>query len=179
MKKLTTFLLAAFLLSIFPEIYAVETGEQAPNVKLWNTRLQPVELLEIVDRKTVLAFVPGAFTGVCTKEFCTFRDQLARLNELDAQVIGVTVDAPFSNAAWSKQNKFNFPVMSDFSREAVKAFDVYHENFGGMEGYTAPKRAVFILDENGVIRYKWVSENPGREPDYQEIQDKLEQMDSE
>ncbi|MFP4527029.1 MAG: peroxiredoxin [Candidatus Kapaibacterium sp.] len=158
-------------------ISAVEVGEKAPNVVLYDTNLQRVELRELFAQPTVLAFVPGAFTGVCTKEFCTFRDQMAEFNELDAQVIGISVDAPFSNAAWSKQNKFGFPVMSDFNREAVKAFDAYHENFAGMEGYTAPKRAVFIVDKEGIIRYKWISDHPGREPNYDEIKAELEKLE--
>ncbi|MFI5422131.1 MAG: redoxin domain-containing protein, partial [Nitrososphaerales archaeon] len=73
---------------------------------------------------------------------------------------------PFANKAFKNANNINFPLLSDFNREAVRAFGNYHENFSGIMGYTASKRAVYILDGDSVVRFKWVSENPGVEPDY-------------
>ncbi|OYV85816.1 MAG: peroxiredoxin [Ignavibacteriae bacterium 37-53-5] len=148
---------------------AVEIGKKAPDFKLYDTDRKERSLSEFTGKKVVLAFYPGAFTGVCTKEMCNFRDSLGKFNNVDAQVIGISVDPPFSNKAFADQNKLTFPVLSDFNRQAVKAYDSYHENFLGLNGYTAAKRAVFVVDRAGVVQYKWVSENPGVEPNYDEV----------
>ena len=117
----------------------------------------------------MLAFYPGAFTGVCTKELCTFRDAMSNFNNLNAQVVGISVDAPFANKAFATQNNLQFPLLSDYSREVSKEYGGVHEDFAGMKGYSASKRAVFIIDANGTVKYAWVSENPGVEPDYNAI----------
>jgi peroxiredoxin len=117
----------------------------------------------------VLAFFPAAFTGVCEKELCSFRDSLAALNELNATVLGISVDAPFSNAAFAERNQLNFPLLSDYTREAVKAYGVAHDDFAGMPGYTAAKRSVFVIDPSGALQYTWVGPNPGVEPNYDEV----------
>jgi peroxiredoxin len=148
---------------------SIEIGKRAPEFKLYDADRKERSLSEFAGRKVVLAFYPGAFTGVCTKEMCSFRDSLSRFNNVDAQVIGISVDPPFANKAFAEQNKLNFPLLSDFNREVVKAYDVYHNNFLGMNGYISAKRSVFVLDKEGVVRYKWVTENPGVEPNYDEV----------
>ncbi len=148
---------------------AVEIGKKAPDFKLYDTERKERSLNEFAGKKVVLAFYPGAFTGVCTKELCSFRDSISKFNNVNAQVIGISVDPPFSNKAFADQNKLTFPILSDFNRTAVKAYDAYHENFIGLNGYTAAKRAVFVVDKAGVVRYKWVSDNPGVEPNYDEV----------
>jgi len=127
----------------------------------------------LLGKKTVLAFFPGAFTGVCTKEMCTFRDSMQALGELEAQVVGISVNDPFSNKAFAEANRLQFPILSDYTRETVKRYDVFHENFAGLKEYTAAKRSIFILDDKGIVRYKWISEDPGKEPNYEEIKSKL------
>jgi peroxiredoxin len=144
----------------------LQTGSKAPNFSLFNTKREPVTLESFQGKKLVLAFFPAAFTGVCTKEMCTFRDSMAQMNTVNAQVVGVSVDAPFTNAAFSEKNQLNFPVLSDYAREATNAYDVAMNDFAGMKGYTASKRAVFVIDGNGVIQYAWEGPNPGVEPDY-------------
>jgi peroxiredoxin len=148
---------------------SVEIGKKAPDFKLYDTDRKERSLAEFAGKKVVLAFYPGAFTGVCTKELCNFRDSLSKFNNLNAQVIGISVDPPFSNKAFADQNKLSFPILSDFSRQTVKSFDAYHENFAGLNGYTAAKRSVFILDKDGIVRYKWISEVPTVEPNYDEV----------
>lgn len=117
----------------------------------------------------MLAFFPGAFTGVCTREMCALRDNMAEFNKMNAQVVGISVSDPFSNKAFAQNNNLSFPILSDYNREVVKLYNVYHENFGNLKGYTAAKRSVFILDHNGVVVYKWVSEDPAKEPNYDEL----------
>ncbi len=133
-------------------------------------------LKDFLGKKTVLAFFPGAFTGVCTKEMCTFRDGLQDLSKLGANLVGISVNDPIANKAFAEANQLQFPLLSDYTREVVRRFNIFHENFAGLKGYTAAKRSVFILDEEGTVRYKWVSDDPGKEPNYEEIKNILSKL---
>ena len=148
---------------------AVEVGQAAPGFTLYDSDRQARSLSEFSGKNVVLAFYPGAFTGVCTTEMCTFRDRLEQFNSLNAQVLGISVDGAFAQKAFSDQNTLNFPLLSDFTRQVVNDYDVALPNFAGMEGYVAAQRAVFVIDKDGVVRYKWVGPNPGVEPDYDEV----------
>ncbi len=149
----------------------VNQGEKAPNFTLPDIDRKPRSLNEFLkpNGATLLAFFPGAFTTVCTREMCTLRDNLQELNKVNAQVVGISVNDPFTNKAFAQNNNLNFPILSDYNREVVKLYNVYHENFGNLKGYTAAKRSVFILDHNGVVVYKWVSDDPSKEPNYEEL----------
>jgi len=151
----------------------LKVGDKAPDFKLFDTERKERSLSEFLGKKTVLAFFPGAFTGVCTKEMCTFRDSMAELGKLNAQVVGVSVDSPFSNKAFADANKLNFPVLSDYSRNVVKQYAGVYDDFAGMKGYTASKRSVFVLDKGGVVKYAWVSDVPANEPPYDEVKKAL------
>jgi peroxiredoxin len=148
---------------------AVKVGEKAPGFSLFDTEKKERTLQEFSGKKVVLVFYPGAFTSVCTKELCTFRDSLVRFNQLNAQVLGISVDAPFANAAFASQNQLQFPLLSDYNRTVSKSYGGVHEDFVGLKGYSVSKRAVFVVDGNGVVKYAWVSENPGVEPNYEEV----------
>jgi peroxiredoxin len=101
---------------------------------------------------------------------------LARLNALDANVVGISVNDPWSNKSFAEKNGLSFPLLSDYNREVLKIYGVEAMDFGGLRGYTAAKRSVFILDGKGVVRYKWVSEDPGKEPNYVEIEKVLREI---
>ena len=148
---------------------ALNNGDRAPDFTLYDTEKKFRSLGEFLGRKTVLAFYPGAFTGVCTKEMCTFRDSLANLGKLNAQVVGISVDSPFANKAFAEQNKLTFPLLSDFSREVSKKYGGVYDDFAGLKSYTASKRSVFVLDSRGIVHYIWVSDSAGVEPPYDEI----------
>ncbi len=152
---------------------AVEVGMAAPDFSLYDADRKATSLSDFRGKNVVLAFYPGAFTGVCTTEMCAFRDRMDGLNSLNAQVLGISVDGAFAQKAFSDQNKLNFPLLSDFQRETVNQYDLAIPNFAGMEGYTASKRAVYVVDGEGVVRYAWVGPNPGVEPDYDEVQAEL------
>lgn len=141
-------------------------GQTAPDFTLPDTNREAVTLSALRDKQVILAFFPAAFTGVCEKELCTFRDSLADLNNANATVLAISVDAPFSNGAFAKQNGVNFPVLSDYKRQTVEAYGVALHDFAGLQGYTASKRAVFIVDTDGTVKYEWIGPNPGVEPDY-------------
>ncbi len=147
-----------------------DVNTAAPDFTALNQARETKSLADYKGQKLVLAFFPAAFTGVCKKELCTFQDSLANFNGLNATVVGVSVDAPFSNKAFADQNGIEFDVLSDYSRAMVNAFGVAHENFANMPGYTAAVRSVFVIDEDGMVTWKWLADNPGQEPDYAAVQ---------
>jgi peroxiredoxin len=148
---------------------AIEVGDKVPDFALYDTERKQRSLKEFLGKKTVLAFFPGAFTGVCTKEMCTLRDSLSSLGGMNAQVIAISVDSPVANKAFADQNKLSFPILSDYTREVSKKYVGVYNDFGGVAGYTAAKRSVFVLDGSGTVKYTWVTENPGVEPDYDQV----------
>jgi peroxiredoxin len=154
----------------------LKVGDKAPNFTLPDTELKPRSLKDFLGNKIVLAFFVGAFTSVCTKEMCAFRDSMDRLINLKTQIIGISVNEPFSNKAFAKKNRLPFPILSDYKREVIKTYDVEMPDFAGLKGYTTAKRSIFILDKNGVIRYVWTTENPAIEPNYNEIEIVLEKI---
>ena len=154
----------------------IEVGYEAPNFTLPDTDKKPRSLKEFLGKKVVLAFFVGAFTSTCTKEMCEFRDSMSRLTDLNAQVVGVSVNDPFSNKAFAEKNRLPFPILSDYKREVIKTYGLELPDFAGLDGYTVAKRSIFILDQKGIVRYVWVSDNPAVEPKYLEIQNILQQM---
>ena len=149
---------------------SVEVNQRMFDFQLYDQDRKLRDSKEFQGKKLVLAFIPGAFTGVCTKEMCTFRDSLANL---PGDVVAVSVNDPFTNKAFADANRLQFPVLSDYGRDLVKRLNIYHNDFAGLKGYVAAKRSVFVLDQNGVVRYKWVSEDPTKEPNYEEIKAQL------
>jgi peroxiredoxin len=154
----------------------VAVGKEALDFMLPDTDRKSRKLSEFRGKKLVLAFFPGAFTSVCTKEMCTFRDSITRLNELKAQVVGISVNDPFSNKGFAEKNLLTFPLLSDYNREVIRLYGIELKDFAGLKGYSVAKRSVFILDKNGVVRYRWVSEDPGIEPNYEEVKKVLEKI---
>lgn len=155
---------------------AIEIGQNAPEFSLYDQDRNQRCLAEFRGKNVVLAFYPGAFTGVCTTEMCALRDQAGEFNSLNAQVLGISVDPPFAQKAWADANNLNFPVLSDFNREVVNQYDVALPNLGGLQGYVAANRAVFIVDKDGVVRYRWIAPSPANEPDYEEVRQALGQL---
>ena len=146
---------------------AVDVGSKAPDFTLMNQERQPVKLSEQQGRPVVLAFFPAAFSSVCTKELCTFRDRLARLNETPAQVFGISVDTFFALKAFRDQQGYTFPLLSDFNKEAIRDYGVVNQDMIGLKGIA--KRAVFVIDKDGVVRHREVLEDARNEPDYDAV----------
>ncbi|MGC8608444.1 MAG: peroxiredoxin [Thermoplasmata archaeon] len=151
----------------------IAVGDKAPDFEAPDTSMKIRKLSDFKGQKMVLAFFPGAFTAVCTKEMCTFRDSMINFNKINAKVVGISVDSPFSLAEFAKQNKLQFDLLSDSTHEISKKYDVLHHNFVGIKGLEASKRSVFVIDKNGIVRYAWVSDDPGKEPDYKELEKQL------
>ena len=144
-----------------------------PDISLLDLERNPVNLKSYEGKKTIIAFFPGAFTGGCTEELCSFQSDLEEFNNLNVQIVGISVDSPFALTGWAQANGITFDLLSDYKKECIKLFDVEFEGLAGMEGYISSNRAVFISDESGEITYKWVAENPGVLPDFDEIKNNI------
>src|SRR5712692_5720435 len=132
---------------------AVDVGSKAPDFTLMSDERQPVTLSSCRGKPVVLAFFPAAFSSVCTKELCSFRDQLGPLNHLSkAQVLAISVDTPFALKAFANEQRLNFPLLSDFNKEVIRAYDVVNPDMVGLKGIA--KRAVFVIDRDGTIRHR-------------------------
>jgi peroxiredoxin len=146
---------------------SAEVGKQAPDFTLTNQDREAVTLSALKGKPVVLAFFPAAFSGVCTKELCTFRDSMAQLGQAKAQVFGVSVDTFFTLKAFQDQQKLTFPLLSDFNKTAIRDYGVFNEDMIGLKGIA--KRAVFVIDKDGVVRHREVLEDARNEPDYQKV----------
>jgi glutaredoxin-dependent peroxiredoxin len=149
-------------------------GQEAPSFQLPDIEMKSRSLEEFRGKKLVIAFFPAAESPVCTTEMCALRDSLAALKSLGAQVVGISVDGPFANKIFTENRHLNFPILSDYKREVINKYGIVMANLGQLEGYDAAKRSVFVLDENGIVKYRWVSDNPLVEPNYDEIRSSLE-----
>jgi peroxiredoxin len=146
---------------------SADVGSKAPDFTLSNQDKQPVTLSSLAGKTVVLAFFPAAFTSVCQKELCHFRDQLAAFNSVNATVFGISVDTPFTLKEFARQNSLNFDLLSDFNKDAIQKFDVVNPDMGGLKGIA--RRAVVVVDGQGVIRYREVTPTPGDEPHYDKV----------
>ena len=151
-------------------------NEIAPDFNLKNTNKNDIALSDFKGKTVVLAFYPGAFTGVCDTEMCSLRDSMNSFNDLNATVLGISVDSPWANAEFAKKYEINFNLLSDYNRNVSKAYDMIFNGLGGLEGYECSNRGVLIIDGEGLIQYRWVAENPGVEPNYSEIIEKVKSL---
>ena len=146
---------------------SVDVGSTAPDFTLTNQDRQPVALSAQRGKPVVLAFFPAAFSSVCAKELCTFRDSIARLGQADAQVYGISVDTFFTLKAFHDHEKLSFPLLSDFNKQVIRDYGVFNEDMIGLKGIA--KRAVFVIDKNGVVRHREVLDDARNEPDYEKV----------
>ena len=155
---------------------ALKVGDVAPDFTLTNQDGEAVSLSSFKGKKVVLLFFPAANTGVCTKEMCTFRDELKVFENLNAQVLGVSVDMHFSLKMFHEKNNYNFPLLSDFNKKVIAAYDVVLDAFvpGKFDYAGTAKRAAFVIDENGKLIYTEVLASPGEEPNYEAVKKVLE-----
>ncbi len=154
---------------------AIDVGVKAPDFTLPSTVGDKFTLSEHLGRENVvLSFYVFDFSPVCTKEMCSFRDGLADLEKLNARVVGISIDSLWSHKAFAQSLNIKFPLLSDFNKEISRRYGVLYEDLRGLRGVS--KRSVFVIDREGVIRYRWVSEEPGKEPNYTEVQDILKSI---
>ena len=144
-------------------------GDIATNFELPDTELKIRTLEEFKGKKVILSFFVAASSPVCEVELCTFRDSWKELSDMDAQVIAISNDGPFANKAFAQKNNLNFPVLADYSSKTIRDYDVLMKDLLHIKDYNAAKRSVFVILEDGKIGYKWVSDDPLKEPNYEEI----------
>ena len=154
----------------------IKVGDMAPDFELADTSNKLRKLSEFRGNNVVLAFFPGAFTGVCTKEMCTFRDSMSAFNDMNAKVVGISVDTPFTLAKFASENNLKFDLLSDHGKETIKKYDVIHKGFINIPNFDVAKRSVFIVGKDGTVKFSWVSDVPTVEPDYEKIKEEVKKL---
>ena len=152
-----------------------EVGQKAPEFTLVDSDKKTVSLADFKGKNVVLLFFPAAFTGVCTKELCQTRDELSFYNDLNAVVLGISVDMPFTLAKFKELNNYNFTLLCDFNKEVSTAYDVLcSEWILGLKGVS--KRSAFVIDKEGIIRHKEVLDNAGDYPNFDAVKATLTKL---
>ncbi len=151
-------------------------GKPAPAFTLFDTDKKATSLADFKGQNVVVLFFPLAFTGVCTTELCSIRDNIATYNSANAQVLGISVDSVFSLGKFKDEQKLNFPLLSDFNKNASKSFDVLYEVFPAFEMQGVSKRSAFVIDKEGVVQYEEVCATPGDLPNFTAIQETLNKL---
>ena len=151
---------------------SIQVGEKAPSFTLRNSATEEVSLSDYKGKNVVALFFPLAFTGVCTTELCEIRDSIADYNKMDAEVVAISVDSPFTLAKFKEEQGYNFPLLSDFNKEVSRAYGSLYEDFVlDMKGVS--KRSAFVIDKEGTIKYAEVLENAGDIPNFTAVRDAL------
>ncbi|MBL7756543.1 MAG: redoxin domain-containing protein [Chitinophagaceae bacterium] len=153
----------------------IQVGQQAPDFSLYDSAKNKVTLSAQKGKNVLLLFFPQAFTSVCTKELCGVRDNIAAYENAHAAVFGISVDSVFTLAQFKEAQQYNFPLLSDFNKEASTAYGaIYTDWILDMKGVS--KRAAFVIDREGIVRYAEVLENAGDVPNFNSIQDVLKEL---
>ena len=146
----------------------ITTGRQAPEFILVSSELTSVSLADFAGKKVVIHFFPFAFTGTCTTQLCTMRDSFGYYEDMNAQILGISVDSPFTLKKFREEYGYQFPLLSDFNKDASKAYGAFYDEFIlGLKGVS--KRAAFVLDENHQVIYAEVLEVATDLPDFEAI----------
>ncbi len=147
---------------------SIAIGQKAPDFKLFSSDKSEVSLSDFAGKNVVVLFFPLAFTGVCTAELCSLRDDIASYQGLNAQVLGISVDSLFTLEKFKAEQNLNFPLLSDFNKEAASAYGALYENFVlGMKGVA--KRSAFVVDSKGDVQYAEILESAGDLPNFEAV----------
>ena len=149
-------------------LHMLTVGDTAPSFTLTAQDKSIFSSEEHSENRMLVVFYPAAFTGVCTEEMCSFSDLMGDLEKAGCTVVGISVDSPFSNAAFAESNDLEFPLLSDVHRSVINDFGVAYHDFS-IKGYTVATRSVFVVESDGTVGYAWAAENPGIQPDYSEV----------
>jgi peroxiredoxin len=153
---------------------SITIGHAAPGFTLFDTEKNKVSLEDQRGKNVLLLFFPLAFTSTCTKELCSVRDHISIYNNANAVVFGISVDSLFTLGKYKDEQRLNFSLLSDFNKEASRAYEVLYDTFPAFEMQGVSKRAAFVIDKEGIIRYAEVCKTPGDLPDFDAIQKVLE-----
>ncbi len=154
---------------------SIKIGDVAPDFTLVSDAKEAITLSSHKGKNVVILFFPLAFTSVCTTELCTMRDDMADYQNLNADILAISVDSPFTLERFKQDQNFNFPLLSDFNKEVANAYGALYEDFVmGMKGVA--KRAAFVVDTEGIIRYAEVLESAGDLPSFESIKSTLSEL---
>jgi peroxiredoxin len=153
----------------------IEIGQQAPDFLMFDTDKQAVRLSELKGKNVLLLFFPFAFTSTCTAELCATRDDISFYQNMNANVFGISVDAPYSLKVFKEEQKLNFPLLSDFNKTVSETYGCIYDRWG-MELKGVSKRSAFIIDKDGIVRYAEILENAGELPNFEAIKSTLESL---
>jgi len=154
---------------------SISVGQKAPDFSLFNSEKHKVSLSDFRGRNVLILFFPQAFTGVCTQELCSIRDNMNKYTSLNAEVLGISVDSVFTLAKYKEEQQYNFTLLSDFNKEVSHTYgSLYHDWILDMKGVS--KRSAFLVDKDGLIQYAEVLENPGEQPDFKAIDSTLSSL---
>ena len=148
---------------------APDIGDVAPGFELPDTELKMRSLDEFRGKKVVLTFIVAASSPVCETELCTRRDSWQEIADAGAQVVAISNDGPFANKAFAAANNYTFPLLADYNSSTIRDYGILMKDLLHIKDYNAAKRSVFVVDEDGKIGYRWVTDNPLEEPNYDEI----------
>ncbi len=151
----------------------ITIGQQAPDFSLFDSDKNKVNLGDFKGKNVVILFFPLAFTSVCTAELCNIRDNISIYNDLNAQVAGISVDSLYVLNKFKQEQNLNFPLLSDFNKDASKAYEALYETFPAFEMHGVSKRAAFVIDKEGIVQYAEICASPGDLPDFSAIQNML------
>lgn len=154
---------------------ALPKGTQAPDFTLYDSEKKQVSLHDFAGKNVLILFFPLAFSSVCTKELCSIRDDISNYGNLNAQVLGISVDSLYSLDKFRKEQQLNFPLLSDFNKEVSKVYDVLYDVFPAFEMRGVSKRAAFVINNDGVIVYSEARDIPSELPDFESIKAALGQ----
>ena len=153
----------------------IKPGQQAPDFSLYDSDKNKITLSDLKSHNILLLFFPAAFTGTCTKELCSVRDNISLYNNTQAKVFGISVDMLYSLAKYKEEQNLNFSLLSDFNKEASAAYGCLYDTFSyEMKGVS--KRAAFIIDKSGIVRYAEVLEKATDLPNFEAIQKILQSL---
>src|SRR3954468_2806461 len=157
---------------------AIQVGSKAPDFTLKSkTSGTPADVTlsnNFGKKNTVLLFFPLAFTGVCTSEMCDVTAGLNAYRDMNADVIGVSVDSPFAQEAWAKQEKIGITLASDLNKKTAESYGVLLPDLLGF-GSTAA-RAAFVIDKNGVVQYAEQTPTPKDLPNFEKVKETLQRL---
>jgi len=154
---------------------SITVGQPAPDFTLYSSDKKQVTLSEQKGQNVLLLFFPLAFTGVCTAELCSVRDNINWYNNVNAKIFGISVDALHSLAKFKEDQQLNFTLLSDFNKDVSKAYESLYDMFGfNMKGVS--KRSAFVIDRDGIVRYAEVLDNAGELPDFNKIREVLSNL---
>lgn len=147
-------------------------GQKAPDFTLFNSDRQEVSLGSFQGKNLIILFFPMAFTSVCTAELCEMRDNITTYADLNADIVAISVDSPFTLAKFKEDQQLPFNLLSDFNKEVSQAYDTYYETFVmNLKGVS--KRSAFVIDKEGIIQYAEVLDSAGDVPNFQAVRETL------